>query len=437
MSASTTSAAAQSQSPPAEVRLALTFLQELSQGFEQREFAVRFWNGWVWEPPGGQPARSTIVLKHPGAVRQMFWVINKASFGEAYIYDDFDIEGDILAIFPWIRYLQLHKPRGLDLMRKALQILRMPGESTRRQVRAKATVAGELHSESRDKQAIQYHYDRPADFYALFLDQRMQYSCGYFTCEDDDIDTAQRQKLDYICRKLRLRPGERLIDFGCGWGGLITFAAKHYGVHAVGVTISKEQRAWAERLIEREGVQDRCRIEFCDHRRVPETERYDKAVSVGFIEHLGERLMPTFFGKIRRLLRPGGLYLNHGITLKPFSPYPEWRAFTVKYVFPDGELVPIDRTISQLTKAGFEVRDVESLREHYRLTLLRWLRRLESAEDRATALTDEVTYRIFRIYLAGALHGFEWGLYNLNQTLVVNSGEAVSGLPLTRADWYA
>jgi cyclopropane-fatty-acyl-phospholipid synthase len=437
----TTTAPSTAQLPSAmaeEIQPALTFLQELSAGFGEREFAVRFWNGWVWEPDAGQQARCTIVLKHPGAVRQMFWVVNKASFGEAYIYDDFDIEGDILAIFPWIRYLQLHKPRGLDLVRKATQILRMPNQSSRRMGRGAAELAGSQHSEARDKQAVQYHYDGvPSEFYALFLDRHMQYTCGYFATEHNDIDSAQQQKLDYICRKLRLQPGERLIDFGCGWGGLIAFAAKHFGVHAVGVTISREQMAWAQRLIEQEGVQDRCRLEFCDYRNVPEEQPYDKAVSVGFIEHLGERMMPAFFGKVHRLLRPGGQYLHHGITLKPFSPYPEWRAFTVKYVFPDGELVPIDRTISQLAKAGFEVRDVESLREHYRLTLLRWLRRLEQAQGQAKALTDETTYRIFRIYLAGALHGFQWGMYNLYQTLVVKSAEAVSGLPLTRAEWYA
>ena len=425
----------QAVSPAVEFQPSLTFLQELSEG-APRDFAVRFWNGWVWEPDGGREPRCTIVLKHPGAVRQMFWQPNKAAFGEAYIYDDFDIEGDILAIFPWIRYLQLHKPRGLAHLRKALQVLKMPIQSTRERNSASAKLAGRQHSESRDQQAVRYHYDRPPEFYALFLDRRMQYSCGYFAHENDDIETAQEQKLDYICRKLRLQPGERLIDFGCGWGGLITFAAKHYGVQAVGVTISKEQFARAQRRIRDEGLEDRCRVELCDYRNVPESEQFDKAVSVGFIEHLGERMMPTFFGKVRRMLRPGGLYLHHGITLKPFSTYPDWRAFTLKYVFPDGELAPIDRTVSQLAKAGFEVRDVESLREHYMLTLERWLRRLEQSPEQVKALTDEVTYRIYRIYLAGALHGFKWGIYNLYQTLVINSGEAPTDLPLTRADWY-
>ncbi len=423
--------------PQVEIQPALAFLQELSQGFPSRDFAVRFWNGWVWQPEAGQEARATIVLRHPGAVRQMFWQPNKAAFGEAYIFGDFDVEGDILAIFRWLRYLQLHKPRGLALVHKALQILRMPNQSTRRPGKRGAALAGAQHSEQRDKQAIQYTYDKPAAFYALFLDKYMQYTCGYFATADEDIDTAQQRKLDYLCRKLQLRPGERLIDFGCGWGGLIAYAAKHYGVRAVGVTISTEQIAWAERLIQEEGVADRCRLEFCDYRKVPEGEQYDKAVSVGFIEHVGQRMMPTFFGKVRRLLRPGGLYLHHGITRKPFAPYAEWRTFALKYVFPNGELVPINNTISQLAAAGFEVRDVESLREHYMLTLERWLRRLEQSCDQARELTDEVTYRIFRIYLAGAYHGFKWGIHNIHQTLVVNSGEDVTGLPLNRASWYA
>lgn len=420
----------------AEVQPALTFLRDLSADYKPRDFAVRFWNGETWRPDHGQQARFTLVLKHPGAVRQMFWRLNKAAFGEAFIFDDFDIEGDIAAMFPLLRHLQKQKMTAGQLLGKAVQLLRMPATQKPRSSGPAAHVAGGEHSEQRDRQAVQYHYDKPSEFYSLFLDKHMQYSCAYFATPDDDIATAQERKLDYICRKLRLQPGERLIDFGCGWGGLISYAARHFGVEAVGVTISKEQFAWAQRSIREAGLEGRCRVEFCDYRNVAEGEPYDKAVSVGFIEHLGERMMPTFFGKVRRLLRRDGLYLHHGITLKPYTPYPEWRAFTLKYVFPDGELAPINNTLNRLAEAGFEIRDVESLREHYMLTLERWLRRLEQSADEVKRLTDEVTYRIYRIYLAGAMHGFKWGTYNLYQTLAVNSGEEVSGLPLTRADWY-
>jgi len=265
----------------------------------------------------------------------------------------------------------------------------------------------------------------------------MQYTCGYFADESETIDQAQERKLDYICRKLRLKPGERLIDFGCGWGGLITFAAKNYGVKAVGVSISQEQIRWTNREIEKEGLGGRCRIENMDYRKVPESEQFDKAVSVGFTEHLGEKMMPTLFAKVWRLLRPGGQYLHHAISFRPNTPYPDWRAFALKYVFPDGELVPITKTVTLLAAAGFEIRDVESLREHYMWTLRCWLRRLEENHAEAVRLTDEVNYRIFRIYFAGAFEGFRRGLYNLNQTLVVKSGEDVSGLPLTRGEWYA
>ncbi len=234
----------------------------------------------------------------------------------------------------------------------------------------------------------------------------MQYTCGYFADANESIDQAQERKLDYVCRKLCLKPGERLIDFGCGWGGLITFAAKNYGVKAVGVSISKEQIRWTNREIEKMGVGDRCRIEYLDYRKVPEAEPFDKAVSVGFMEHLGEKMMPTFFSKVWRLLRHQGLYLHHAITYRPNTPFPPWRAFALKYVFPDGELVPITKTLHHLAGAGFEIRDVESLREHYVYTLRRWLERLEENHAEAARLTDEVNYRIFRIYFAGAIQGF-------------------------------
>jgi len=264
----------------------------------------------------------------------------------------------------------------------------------------------------------------------------MQYSCGYWKTPEDEVDTCQAQKLEHICRKLQLKAGERLLDVGCGWGGLITYAAKHYGVEAVGVSIAENQIKWARERIAREGLGDRCRVEFSDYRNIAETAPFDKAVSVGFIEHLGLKSMPTFLDKVHRLLKPGGLYLHHGITMRPFAKYPPWRQFALKYVFPDGELVTVDETVRELGRAKLEVRDVESLREHYAYTLRRWREGLEANYEEAKRLTDEITYRIYRIYFAGAALGFVNATYNLHQVLAVKSEDRMSGLPLTRAAWY-
>lgn len=416
----------------------LAFLQRLIEAYRPRDFAVRFWDGTGIEPDAGQPARFTLVLHHPGAVRQMFWPFNKASTGEAYIYDDFDIEGDMQAFLHFTKHLRELRFSFFTRLGLLRQLLALPNTPRPRVGRQGAKLEGDKRSPDRDRQAIEYHYDGPpSEFFALFLDRYMQYTCGYFADPNEDIDTAQERKLDYICRKLRLKPGERLIDFGCGWGGLITFAAKNYGVQAVGVSISQEQIRWTNREIDKMGVRDRCRIDYLDYRKVPESEPFDKAVSVGFMEHLGEKMMPTFFGKLWRLLRPQGLYLHHAITFRPNTPWPTHRAFALKYVFPDGELVPITNTLRHLAAAGFEIRDVESLREHYIYTLRCWLKRLEDNHAEAVRLTDEVNYRIFRIYFAGAIQGFETAIYNLNQTLVVKSGDGLSGLPLTRSAWYA
>lgn len=203
------------------------------------------------------------------------------------------------------------------------RMLRMPLDRRPQATHKAAQLTGELRTRDRDKQAIEHHYDGPpSSFYSLFLDGNMQYSCAYFTRPDEDIQSAQERKLDYICRKLQLKADDRLIDLGCGWGGLIIFAAKHYGVQATGVSISKEQVKWANREIERQGLQNCCRVVDCDYRDAPEIEPFDKAVSVGFIEHVGKEMLATFCGKVWRLLKDQGLYLHHGITINPLAPEP-------------------------------------------------------------------------------------------------------------------
>ena len=418
--------------PAAQANLA--FLQDLLKDYRPRDFAVRCWDGAVWEPEPGQPARFTLVLQHPGAVRRMFWPPRQYTLGEAYIYNDIDIEGDIHAFFIVISYLREMRKGVLKRLRWLRKLLAMPGDKRVRAGRQAAELQGATHSQERDRQAISYHYDVSNDFFKLWLDSRMIYSCAYFADANEDIDRAQERKLDYICRKLRLRPGERLLDIGCGWGGLVLHAAQRYGVQAVGITLSKAQVELAQQRIREAGVQDRCRVDYQDYREVSGT--FDKLVSIGMFEHVGGTMLPRYFQQAYALLRPGGAFLNHGVALSGWLRKPPNQPFSQRYVFPDGEVTPIHATLKAAEQARLEVRDVESLREHYVLTLRQWVRRLETNADEARRVTDEATYRIWRLYMAGGADGFQSGRANIYQTLLVKPDRGASGLPLNRADWY-
>jgi cyclopropane-fatty-acyl-phospholipid synthase len=420
-----------------ETRISQTLLESIANHFEPRDFAVRFWDGSTWIPEPGQSARFTLILQHPGALRRMFWPPYGTPLAEAYIYDDFDIEGDMYSFFVFVKHLLARHWSVAERLQLAKQLLSLPSVHGRQDGHRAARLRGKKRTLERDRQAISYHYDTSNDFFALWLDKRMVYSCAYFADLEDDIDTAQERKLDYICRKLRLRCDQRLLDIGCGWGGLVLHAARNYGVRALGITLSQKQAELANQRIHEYGLQDRCRVEYRDYREVGETEGFDCAVSVGMLEHLGEAMLPTFFRCAWQVLRPGGVFLNQAITLKAGITYPRWTTFARRYVFPDGEIRPLTSTLRAAELAGFEVRDVESLREHYALTLQRWLHRLEARHLEARQATDEVTYRVFRLYLAGARHAFEAGTYNLHQTLLAKPDHGISGLPLTRAAWYA
>jgi cyclopropane-fatty-acyl-phospholipid synthase len=295
-------------------------------------------------------------------------------------------------------------------------------------------LSGALHSKQRDRRAVTYHYDSN-DFYALWLDRRLVYSCGYFKSAGDDLDTAQEQKLDYICRKLRLRRGDRILDLGCGWGGLLQYAAAKYGVEAFGITLSVPQAELARERFREAGVSDQCRVEVSDYRDLDLSQQYDKLVSIGMFEHVGKSLLPEYFSRAWALLRPGGVFLNHGIAASATF-VRKGPSFVDKYVFPDGELVPIHRTLRVAEACGFEVRDVESLREHYMFTLRHWVRRLEANSDEARKIAGDVIYRVWRLYMSGSAHAFQTGRLNLYQTLLSKPDHGESRLPLTREDWY-
>jgi len=415
----------------------LVFLQEVLGNFHPRDFSFRLWDGSVWDAEPGEPSRFTMVLRNPGVLRTMFWSPSELALGEAYLYNDLDIEGDISSAF-YLADRLVHLRLGLaERLRFARILLTLPSSGRHRGARPTERLRGPLHSMGRDRQAVTYHYDMSNAFFSLWLDERMVYSCAYFTDPGDNLDTAQERKLDYLCRKLRLQRGERVLDIGCGWGGLVIHAAMNYGVEALGITLSRPQADLANERIHRAGLSDRCRVDVRDYREIQTPESYDKLVSVGMFEHVGESRLQEYFRGAFRLLRLGGVFLNHGIACNPAFPPIPGPSFSDHYIFPDGELLPLSTTLRAAEASGFEVRDVESLREHYVLTLQHWVRRLEARREEVWSVTDEKTYRLWRLYLAGAAHKFRMGQNSVYQVLLSKTIDGESGLPLTRGDWHA
>jgi cyclopropane-fatty-acyl-phospholipid synthase len=295
---------------------------------------------------------------------------------------------------------------------------------------------GRRHSSARDSASIAHHYDVSNDFYRLVLGPTMTYSCAYFDSPDGALERAQDDKHELICRKLRLREGERLLDVGCGWGTLAIHAAKHHGVGVVGVTLSRRQAELAAKRAAEAGVADRVTIRVQDERDVDDGP-YDAISSVGMFEHVGAARLQEYFVHLYGLLRPGGRLLNHGISRLPGNRTRfARRGFLDRYVFPDAELHEVGKVVSVIQDAGLEVRDLENLREHYALTLRRWVADLEANEDQAVALVGEGRYRVWRLYMAGSARGFAKGQIQVHQILAVRSDKGVSGLPLRRVDAF-
>ena len=416
-----------------------------------RAFAIRYWDG-VTEPAASEPTPFTFVVARAGGLRRMLLPPSELSIIEALLSGDIDLEGDVENAM-WMGdgiNARLKSPATLvSLLRHLVALPRQEPGADIRARRAEHTVgrAGSPHVPDRDREAIRYHYDVGNDFYALWLDRRMVYSCAYFadgTNPEAELEDAQLAKLDIICCKLRLRPGDRLLDVGCGWGALIMHATRHYGVTALGITLSAAQAGFARERIAAEGLGDRCRVELRDYRGLDDLAPFDRISSVGMIEHVGVEHLPTYFAALHRALRPGGLLLNHGIvSVGAARPLPRWDwlekriwkrdAFLDQYVFPDGRLGPLSAVIAGAERAGFETRDVESLREHYALTLRAWLTRLMRHRDDAIALTDERTFRIWHVYMAGSAFGFATGRLNIVQTLLAKTdAEGRSEVPLRR-----
>jgi cyclopropane-fatty-acyl-phospholipid synthase len=442
------SAAEAGQAAP--LHAAKLIIRELFGTPEHRPFAVRYWDGTV-EQGGGRAAPSfTLVLRHAGALRRMLYPPSELGLAEAYLRNDYDLEGDIEAAVGLLAELAHRFCSPWQSARLFAQLRALPNhkspDAMLHDVSAPG-IAGRRHSRARDAASVRAHYNLSNEFYQLWLDPRKVYSCAYFPTGAEELATAQAAKLDYLCRKLRLRPGERLLDIGCGWGGLVLYAAQRYGVEAVGITLSEPQARFARAQIEAAGLADRCRIELRDYRDLVAGAPFDKVVSVGMVEHVGKANLPGYFAQAHRLTRPGGLFLNHGIVLatpvavglKGWIAGAFWRqgAFIQRYVFPDGELVLPTTMLAAAESAGWETRDLESLREHYVLTLRHWVRRLEARYDAARRLVGEERYRIWRLYMAASAHAFASGQIGIVQLLLSKpDAQGHTALPLSRADLY-
>lgn len=372
--------------------------------------AIRAWNGEVWGP---SDAPATIVLKHPGALRALL-PFSDLTAGEAYIYDDVDIEGDLFAALGFVARLRSNERRRLALFRVIRQLRQLPGEN-RRSTHPRPQQRGWLHSKGRDETSVTFHYDTGNDFFRQFLDPAMVYSSAAFLESDEPLETAQRRKLDLICRKLQLRPGQQLLDIGCGWGALAIHAARYYGVGVLGVTISQPQVDLATQMAAEAGVGDSVTFKVLDYRDVH--GRFDAIASIGMFEHVGKRQLAMYFKRIRSLLEPGGTLLNHGIVTRDRN-VPVRPTFLNTYVFPDSELVTVGDVVGQAEDAGFELRDAESLRTSYALTLRHWVANLESNHRAAADTTSETTYRIWRLYMAGAALAFDEAAISVYQLLL-------------------
>ena len=397
----------------------------------QGPVAVRLWNGD--RVRGERDAPCTVVFHQPTALRDMVLHHDLVCVAEAYLAGEIDFEGDLESLFDLVSYLQrpvLSWRVKWRVLRRALQLPKPP-----RPGRVASRGGGPERSHN-SKESIAHHYDISNEFYRLWLDPEMVYSCAYFRDEDQSLAGAQRDKLDYLCRKLRLAPGQTLLDIGCGWGALVCWAARHYGVRAHGITLSEQQYHYAVERVRKEGLHEQVTIELRDYRDLPAEVRYDKIVSVGMFEHIGVASFPLYFGIVKRALKPGGLFLNHGITNESGWQDTPITRFINRYVFPDGELARISDVCSAMEEAGFEIIDVEGLRRHYALTLRRWVKALEAHREEVLKCVDEATYRVWRLYMSGSAWYFNEGSTNVYQVLAGHVRQPLT-IPLRRSDIYA
>ena len=397
-----------------------------------RDFGLRFWDGSEVPPPPTADDELTLVVRDPVALAYALRQPNELGFGRAWVTGALDVDGDLergLALRDRFGGLRLSAADRLAALRAVARLggVRLRGPAV---PASEAPVGrGRRHSLDRDRVAVRHHYDVSNAFYRMVLGPTMVYSCAYFSSPDDTLEVAQTRKLETICRKLRLRAGDRLLDIGCGWGTLVLHAAREHGARAVGVTLSQPQAELARERIRAAGLSDRCEIRVADYREVDDGP-YDKVSSVGMYEHVGRAQLGEDAGRVTRLLREGGLFLNHGIVRAQPRLWDK-HSFIARYVFPDGELHPVGAVVDAMEQAGLEVRDDEALREHYALTLRRWVANLAANRDAAIAEAGTERERVWRLYMTGSAVAFEAGDISVHQVLAAKPG-APHELPLAR-----
>lgn len=396
-------------------------------------FMVRLWNDNVLRI-GDDISVFTLNVKHVAVLRDLIIFRDPIRLAEAYFDGLIEVEGDFdaaLGLRYYLEGLKLPFTKKLGLTLKVLAL------SSNKSPQHLQYVRNDESPRQNGKETIAFHYDISNDFYQLWLDNRMIYSCAYFENPKQSLEQAQCNKLDLICRKLRLQPSEQYLDIGCGWGALVCWAAKHYGVQAHGITLSKSQYDYACEEVIRQRLQGRVTIELRDYRDLPAEPTYDKVSSIGMFEHVGIKNLPKYFSIVNQLLKKNGLFLNHGITTDE-SGWDECVSarFINRHVFPDGELETISTIQALMEDENFEIADVEGMRPHYALTLRHWVARLEQNYYQAVSLVGERTYRIWRLYMTGCAIQFEQGATGIYQILAVRKNNSFPPLPLTRRDLY-
>lgn len=432
-------------SEAAKLKAARQIAAQVRQGVNAH-FSLRLWDGSL-EPLGDNPLPDlAIKIASPGVVSSILHRPSLDRLLRHYAKGGIEVEGGSLIDLAEPLAHDREKRRAFKRLAKGTLVRSLAPFFFAKGDDPDATrdFGGDAEGQGRkagdNKRFIQFHYDVGNDFYQLFLDPEMQYSCAHYPSWDASLEDAQVNKLDLICRKLRLKPGDVMLDIGCGWGGLLCHAVQNYGVECHGVTLSEEQLAFAQEKVERLGIAEQVTLHLKDYREMEGA--FDKISSVGMYEHIGLANIPDYFATVQHLLKPGGLFMNHAISRgakrkkRKFSSRPEQRALQ-KYIFPGGELDDIGHTLSQMEIAGFEVQDVEALRQHYQKTTRAWCERLYKRRDEAEAMVGPETYRIWAAYLAGCSFAFQRGSARLYQTLASKSPKGFTSVPPTRFDIYS